>query len=108
LSLNFTLSEPPQWVGYSFDGQANGTIDGNTTLPGLNKGQHTVNIYANDTNGNFAPTQTITFTIKKPAPFLNETVFGVIIIAIVAVIAFIVVSLLLLISLQKNYRSRST
>ena len=102
LSLNFTLSEPPQWVGYSLDGQANVTIGGNTTLPGLNNGQHTVNIYANGTNGNFAPTQTITFTIDKPAPFPTETVFGIVIIAIVAVIAFIVVSLLLLIRHRKT------
>jgi hypothetical protein len=102
LSLNFTLSEPPQWVGYSLDGQANVTIDGNTTLPGLNNGQHTVNIYANDTNENFAQTQTITFTINKPSHFPSETVFGVVIIAIAAVIAFIVVSLLLLIRHRKT------
>jgi len=83
LSLNFTLSKPAQWVVYSLDGQANVTVDGNTTLTGLPNGQHTVNIYVNDTNGNFAPTQTIAFTVDKPAPFPTITVIVVVAIAIV-------------------------
>jgi len=102
LSLNFTLSEPAKWAGYSLDGQANVTIDRNIALPRLNNGQHTVNIYANGTNGNFAPTQTITFTIDKSALFPTETVYGVVIIAIVAVITFIVASLLLFIRHRKT------
>jgi hypothetical protein len=94
LSLNFTLSKPAQWIGYSLDGQSNVTINENTTLTGLPNGQHTVNIYANDTNGNFAPTQTLNFTIDKPTPFPILTVITVVASAIA--IAIIVVLLFLL------------
>ena len=69
IPLNFTLSKPAQWIGYSLDGQANITTDGNITLTGLSNGQHNVIIYANDTYGNNAPPQTITFTINKPSTF---------------------------------------
>lgn len=79
--LDFTLSQPAQWIGYSLDGQANITIDGNTTLTGLQNGQHTVTIYANNTYGNPAVPQTITFIIKVPIPFpITEVAVAIIII----------------------------
>jgi hypothetical protein len=69
ISLNFTLSKSAKWIGYSIDGQANTTIYGNTTLTGLSNGSHTLTIYANDTYGNPAAPETITFTINKSTSF---------------------------------------
>jgi hypothetical protein len=92
LSLNFTISKPAQWVGYSLDGQANITIDGNTTLTELSNGQHTVAIYANDTNGNFAQTQTITFTVEKSEPFPTITVvivLGAVVVSVVCIVSLL-------------------
>ena len=69
IPLSFSLSKPANRIGYSMDGQANITIDGNSTLTGLSNGSHTLTIYANDTYGNTAAPQTITFTINQPASF---------------------------------------
>jgi hypothetical protein len=74
ISLNFTLSQPTQWIGYSIDGQANKTIIGNTTLTGLTNGPHILTIYANDINGNTASPQTVAFVIAKPEPFPTTTI----------------------------------
>jgi hypothetical protein len=54
IPLNFTLSKTAQWIGYSLDGQANITINGNTTIAGLSNGLHTITAYANDTFGDVA------------------------------------------------------
>ena len=82
------LSKIAQWVGYSLDGQAN------VTIMGLPNGQHTVNIYANDTNGNFAPTQTINFTIDKPE--LSPTLIVITVVGLARAMVLIVVLLFLL------------
>jgi hypothetical protein len=67
--LNFSLSAPAQWIAYSLDSQANITLAGNVTLTGLSSGQHTLTIYANDTYGNNATPQTVTFTVSPPITF---------------------------------------
>jgi hypothetical protein len=69
IPLNFTLSKTAQWIGYSLDGQANITINGNTTIAGLSNGLHTITVYANDTFGDVGASQTINFTVAKPEPF---------------------------------------
>lgn len=67
--LNFSLSAPAQWIAYSLDSQANITLAGNVTLTGLSSGQHTLTIYANDTYGNNATPQIVTFTVSPPITF---------------------------------------
>ena len=42
---------------YSIDGAANKTFEPNTTIPNLNLGEHTVIVYANDTEGNISEKQ---------------------------------------------------
>jgi hypothetical protein len=69
IPLNFSLSGPAEWTGYSIDGQTNITVNGNTTLTGTAYGSHTLTVYANDTNSNTKTSQTITFTINQPPPF---------------------------------------
>ena len=51
IPLTFLVNEPATWMGYSFDGQANVTIDDNTTLTNLSEGSHNVIVYAKDRIG---------------------------------------------------------
>jgi len=100
ISLNFTLSKPSQWIGYSLDGQANVTIVGNTTLTGLTNGSHTLTIYANDTYCNTATPKTVTFVITKPEPFPTATVA-----VILGAVVVVGVSVVLLVYLKRHKRS---
>ena len=66
--LNFTVSKPALWVGYSLDGLDNVTVTGNTTLAGLSSGLHNVTVYAKDAFENEATSETITFNVEEPFP----------------------------------------
>ena len=63
--LNYTV-EPAgtvlDWTGYSLDGGANETVTGNTTVGSLGACGHNIVVYANDTNGNMAASNTVFFT----------------------------------------------
>ena len=72
IDLNFTLSEPAAWVGYSLDGQANITIAGNTTLTGLLDGSHYMVVHANDTAGNMGTSNTVHFTVDTTPPNITD------------------------------------
>ncbi len=75
--LNFTASEvtwtpdgactivPPEWIGYSLDGQRMVTITGNTTLLDLSFGTHNLTIYANDTTRNLGTSDAVYFAITQ-------------------------------------------
>jgi hypothetical protein len=86
VSLNFTLSEEADWIGYSLDGEALVTVSGNTTLVGLSIGLHNVTVYANDTVGRMGNSATVTFNItqepeelpaSEPEPFPTTLVLTV-------------------------------
>lgn len=62
--LTFTVSEPTSWIGYSLDGQMNVTILGNTSLPGLSDGLHSLIVYAKDTAGKIGSSEIIYFSIN--------------------------------------------
>jgi len=62
--LNFVVSEPTSWIGYSLDGQANITISESTLLNGLSSGSHSLVIYANDIAGNTGTSEVINFSIQ--------------------------------------------
>ena len=64
--LLFFVDEPASWIGYSLDEQENVTVTGNTTLPELLVGQHTLMFYANDAAGNPADAKTVTFSVVEP------------------------------------------
>ncbi len=66
--LNFNVSESVIRISYSFDGQDNMTIAGNTTLIGLPNGSHSVTVYACDEAGNIGASETICFTVAAPLP----------------------------------------
>jgi parallel beta-helix repeat protein len=71
------------WTGYSLDGNQNVTITGNTTLTGLSSGLHNVTVYANDTYGNMAASETVTFTIPQPFPVVPVAATSVIVAVVV-------------------------
>ena len=71
LSLNFSVSKPVVWTGYSLDGGENITIAGNTTLNGLTTGFHNITVYAKDTSGNIGASETFKFEVA-PESILAE------------------------------------
>jgi parallel beta-helix repeat protein len=68
VSLNFTVSEPNSWIGYSLDGYDNVTITGNITLSGLSSGLHNLTLYALDMYGNTGASETTYFHTTEPFP----------------------------------------
>jgi hypothetical protein len=66
IPLSFNIDENAPWTAYNIDNQGNETIQGNTTLTGLSDGSHSIVIYANDTLGNMAKSDTVFFTINTP------------------------------------------
>ena len=66
--LNFSVSKPATWIGYSLDGQSNVTISGNETIPNVSSGLHNVTVYANDTYGNMG-LETFSFSVSAPEVF---------------------------------------
>jgi N-acetylneuraminic acid mutarotase len=66
VSLVFTVNKAVSWVGYSFDGQENVTVVGNTTLAGLTDGLHSITVFARDEFGNTGASETLLFTVDLP------------------------------------------
>jgi hypothetical protein len=70
------------WAGYSLDGEpkvtvANNIPMNNLTIANMTIGTHNVTVYANDTYGNIADSQTIAFIIAKPETFPTIPVVAV-------------------------------
>ncbi len=81
--LNLNVDQPTSWLGYSLDNLANVTLGGNTTLTGLSAGNHSLVVYGNNTFGDMAKSETITFTVKQPETSLTITVITPVAIAII-------------------------
>jgi len=91
IPLTFTVDETVSWIAYSLDGQANVTITGNTTLPELSDGSHSLIVYAKDTDGNTGASEIIYFTIETEK---EEEAFPTWIIAPIVIIAVVGAALL--------------
>jgi len=65
IGLNFTTDEDTPWTGYSLDGRANVTIQGNITLTGLLATAHNITVFANDTAGNMGTSGIVFFTVSQ-------------------------------------------
>jgi parallel beta-helix repeat protein len=63
--LTFIVDFDSSWIGYSLDGQANVTIEGNTTLSGLAYGYHSIIVYANDTYGYMHSSANVFFALTS-------------------------------------------
>jgi len=65
LPLIFTVNETSSLITYIIDDKVN-TIDGNTTLTGLQNGDHKLIVYATDNAGNAGASETINFNLQVP------------------------------------------
>ena len=71
LLLNYTylFANPADWFGYSLDGTANKTIIGNKTIPVPSNGNHTIQVFGNETiTGTMYNSEIINFTINIYTP----------------------------------------
>ena len=66
--LNFSINESVPQIEFSLDGQSNVTITGNTTLPELAYGSHTLAVYVQDSAGYFVAAEMVYFSIVEPFP----------------------------------------
>ncbi len=66
IALNYTIDQITSWVGYSLDGQPNATLAGNTTLPIMLDGAHSLIVYGNGTTGIMGASATVYFSIDTP------------------------------------------
>jgi N-acetylneuraminic acid mutarotase len=96
VSLDFSLNKPAVWMGYSFDGRDNVTVNGNVTIEGLSNGLHNVTVYARDELGNTGVSETIKFSVEVPFP--TELAIA----ASVATVAFVGAGLLLYFKKRKH------
>lgn len=90
ISLVFGVDSFVNWMGYCLDGQQNVTLAGNTTLTDLSIGSHNITVYANDTYGNMAASDTVSFTITEPFPVVPVAVASVAVVIVVVSIGLLV------------------
>lgn len=87
IELNFTTDEETPWIGYSLDGRANVTIQGNITLTGLSAMVHNITVFANDTAGNMGTSGIVFFTVSQQQLSIWIILGGIsIIVAIIIII----------------------
>ncbi|MCW4005241.1 MAG: hypothetical protein NWF04_01380 [Candidatus Bathyarchaeota archaeon] len=71
VALTFAVNGTVSHLSYSLDDQNSISLSGNTTLTNLTNGNHTIQVYAQDTTGNVAASKLLQFTISntQPEPF---------------------------------------
>ncbi|MHA1391554.1 MAG: OmpL47-type beta-barrel domain-containing protein, partial [Promethearchaeota archaeon] len=73
LLLSYDNRTNLDWKGYSFDGQNNKTIFGNTTIPIPDNGLHSLVLTANDTSGTYFRSNLRFFTVLTSGPIVSAT-----------------------------------
>jgi len=73
IALNYTVNEPPSWMGYSLNNKENVTLTSNITLSNLSLGRYHLIIYANDTAGNMGASN-VSFTITRLFGSVDELI----------------------------------
>jgi len=71
LLLSFENNTNLDWIGYSLDGQTNKTILGNTTIPMLADGLHTIQLYCNNSLGTMYQSSVRYFSVDTTIPIIN-------------------------------------
>ena len=103
VSLKFTVSETTSWIKYSLDEQANVTITGDVTLSDLAYGEHSITVYAQDTDGKTGKSETIYFTIAEGAETPQSDFSPItLIVAVIAVAVIIGVILFFFLKAEKK------
>ncbi len=83
--LVFALDKSNTQLSYSIDGLSNRTIDGNSSIAGLQNGNHNVTVYAQDSFGNKGLSETVFFSIDAPLfPLVPIVVASVVTIGLTA------------------------
>jgi len=72
VNLTLTVSGHISWIGYSVDDQANVTLTSN--LIQVSEGQHSLEVYANNTAGQMASSNRVTFIADQTPPIINLAV----------------------------------
>jgi hypothetical protein len=85
VSLNFTVSKPVSWLGYSLDGRSVVTVTGQVAstnwwdgdnyqlvLDGLPVGGHSLTVYALDSAGNRGESEPFNFTVTQQSSSVAE------------------------------------
>jgi len=99
--LLFTTDKTLNWMGYSFDGKQNITINGNSTIANMTSGLHSITVYANDTFGNFGVSEPINFTVALPLLKHSEP-FPIVPVAVISGIVLVIAVASLLIYFKKH------
>ncbi len=99
IPLVFTVNETTSQITYFLDGKVS-SIDGNTTLTGLQDGDHNLMIYATDESGNYEVSQTIDFNVQ--VPLSRELAYPIIPLMVIVLIS----ALSLLIHLRRRNQQR--
>jgi parallel beta-helix repeat protein len=71
VDLNFIVSEPSSWMGYSLNGQENVTITGNFTLHGLSERTYNLTIYAKDRWNHTGASPPVIFSVYNTPPIIS-------------------------------------
>jgi hypothetical protein len=106
--LKYQTNTALSWVGYSIDGAGNVTVMGNDTdiVDFEVSGYHNLTLYANDTAGNWAKPQTVTYFthFHGDAIPLVDTLFTPLVITAILVVFAIV----LLVYFKKHKKNKLT
>jgi hypothetical protein len=93
LHLNYQTKDTISWAGYSINGAKNVTIMGNCTFYDLaDSGYRNLTFYANDTTGNWAAPQTVTWRIHVYSDellFYAPLLIGVAVFVVIAIVVVV-------------------
>jgi hypothetical protein len=90
IPLSVTTSEPASWMGYRLDEGDRVTLTENTTLKNVSAGSHNLTLFANDTIGNSAFSETVKFDVAEPELASPTHILPVA--ASIAVVAIVIVT----------------
>jgi parallel beta-helix repeat protein len=71
-SLIFTVDKATSWIGYSLDGRANVTMNGNASLADVQDGFHDIIVYANSTAGIMGCSNMTLFAVDTTPPTITD------------------------------------
>jgi hypothetical protein len=114
--LTYQTNSTLSWAGFSIDGGQNITATGNSTSAVYNEefrneymfensGYHTLTLYANDTTGNWATPQTVTYQVayhpditgypSTPSPIVTSSQLLTVVVTTIIALAVIIVFFML-------------
>jgi hypothetical protein len=89
IPLSFITDEPDSQISYMLDGQANVTVNGNTTLTGLSEGFHNITVFATDGSGNIGASETLHFSVESSESSSSLVMTPVVVASLIAVASVI-------------------